>query len=43
MSNQIRQSLIDSAVLGGREYQSHLKDLENYFMLFTLYSAKNLP
>jgi hypothetical protein len=33
--NRAKETFSD-AVLGGREYQSNLKDLENYFMLFAL-------
>ena len=33
--DRARETFAD-AVLGGREYQSNLKDLEKYFMLFAL-------
>ena len=35
--DRVRESFAD-AVLGGREYQSKLSDLEKYFMLFALYA-----
>ena len=33
--NRAKETFAD-AVLGGKEYQSNLKDLEKYFMLFAL-------
>jgi hypothetical protein len=37
--DRARETFAD-AVLGGREYKSNLKDLENYFMPFALFNAK---
>lgn len=37
--DRARETFAD-AVLGGQEYQSNLKDLEKYFMLFALFNAK---
>mgnify|MGYP001618017593 CR=1 FL=1 len=38
--NRARETFTD-AVLGGREYQSTLADLEKYFMQFALYARKS--
>lgn len=38
--NRARETFSD-AVLGGREYQSTLVDLENYFMPFALFARKS--